>query len=44
MIRNRLSMAKRNFPVSIRKPEDGRIVINIREPLDNHISGMIFVE
>jgi hypothetical protein len=41
MIRNRLAVVKRNFPLTIPKPQDGRIVINIREPLDNHITGTI---
>jgi len=41
MIKNRLALAKRNFPLTIRKPEDGRIVINISEPIDSHITGII---
>ena len=37
-----LARAKRNFPETLRIPEsDGRVVITLREPLDNSITGSI---
>ncbi len=37
----RLGEAMRTFPAAIRIPEDGKIVISLRQPLENSITGAI---
>lgn len=40
-VKFRIAWAKRTFPVNIRKPEDRKLIISLREPLDSHITGSI---
>ena len=40
-VRYRLAWAKRTFPLTIRQPSDGRVIISLREPLESHITGTI---
>ena len=39
--KTRLALAKRSFPAAFRIPEDGKITITLREPLDSSITGAI---
>jgi hypothetical protein len=40
-VRSGLAWAKRTFPATIRPPVDGKLVITLREPLENQIAGSI---
>jgi hypothetical protein len=40
-VRYRLAWAKRTFPLTIRQPSEGRVIISLREPLESHITGTI---
>ena len=39
--KSKLAWAKRTFPGVMRPPADGKLIINLREPLENELSGTI---